>query len=250
MPTPGYYKTNTRAANIRELIRMRGLLQLPLTFIFTKFVVRPTGGVWMPSLCAETDCAADELTPEFWRATERHRAVFERLGFKLCFHSKLKRNLIASSLDNGAATYLHSNQSHVATLVYAKHQLPPPLNKIREHVTVAFIVAYENNSVAFTGTKAHFDPIPGHKTVLVKNSDPSVVHDRFLSHVQRKPEAPRTFNDCNALRAWTDENRIKSFEARVARGLFVRMTDEEVEQAQRKMSRVKPPPLTSTPHTK
>lgn len=81
MPPPGYYKTTTRGATLREMVRMRGVLMLPLTFILMKFVMRPKGGVWMPSTCSETDCRTEDLSPGFWQATEAHRKAFEQLGF-------------------------------------------------------------------------------------------------------------------------------------------------------------------------
>src|SRR5664280_1286646 len=146
MPTPGYYKTSTRAATVREMARMRGVLMVPLTFILMKFVMRPSGGVWMPSLCAETDCRAEDLSPQFWRATDSQRAAFERLGFAPCFYSKLRRNLNPMYLDNGAITYLHSGQSYVGTLVYGRLQVPAPLNQVRETVVVGFTATFETVS--------------------------------------------------------------------------------------------------------
>jgi len=237
MPTPGYYKTSTRAATIREMARMRGVLMVPLTFILMKFVMRPSGGVWMPSLCAETDCRADELSPQFWRATESQRAAFGRLGFAPCFYSKLRRNLNPMYLDNGAVTYLHSGQSHVGTLVYGRLQVPAPLNQVRETVVVGCTAAFEKSSVSFTSSKDHFDPLPGRQAVLVQSADPAAIYERFVFHLRGQRQTPRVFAGCEAVRQWLDECRLESFEARVARRLYVRMTDDEVEQARRKMGR-------------
>jgi hypothetical protein len=235
MWTPGYYKTITRAATVREMVRMRGVLMLPLTFILMKFVVRPSGGVWMPSLCAETDCRADELSPQFWRATETQRAAFERLGFAPCFHSKLRRNLNPMYLGDGAITYLHSGQSHVGTLVYGRIQAPAPLNQVRETVVVGFTAALEGGSVSFTNSKDHFDPLPGRQAVLVGSADPAPIYDQFVSHLRSRAQMPRVFAGCAPVRQWLDECRLESFEARVARGLYVRMSDDEVEEARRNM---------------
>ena len=167
MPTPGYYKTSTRAATVREMVRLRGVLRLPLTFILMKFIMRPNGGVWMPSVCAETDCKADELSPRFWQATEPQRSAFERLGFARCFYSRLTRNLNPMYLDEGGITCLHSDHSHVATLVYGRLQVPGPLNRVREVVVVGFTAAFQKGSVSFTNSKDHFDPLPGRQAVLV-----------------------------------------------------------------------------------
>jgi len=237
MPTPGYYKTSTRAATVREMVRMRGVLRLPLTFILMKFVMRPSGGVWMPSVCAETDCKSDELSPQFWRATESQRSGFERLGFAPCFYSRVGRNLNPMYLDNGAITYLHSGQSHVGTLVYGRLQVPAPLKQVRETVVAGFTAAFEKGSVSFTNSKNRFDPLPGREAVLVQSADPAAIYERFVAYLRSQPQTPRVFGGCEPVRQWLDDCRLESFEARVARGLYVRMTNDEVEQARRKMGR-------------
>jgi hypothetical protein len=237
MSTPGYYRTSTRAATVREMVRMRGVLTLPLTFILMKLVMRPSGGVWMRSLCAETECRADELSPHFWRATEAQCGAFERLGFSPCFYSKLRRNLNPMYLDNGAITYLHSGQSHVGTLVYGRLQVPAPLNQVRETVVIGFTAAFESGSVSFTNSKDRFDPLPGRRAVLVRSVDPVRVYDQFVSYLRSRPQTPRVFGGCAPVRQWLDECQLESFDARVARGLYERMTDHEVEEARRKMGR-------------
>ncbi len=80
MPEPGYYKTSMQAATLREMVRMRGLFKLPLTFILMKFILRPGGGAWMPSTCVETDCTAEQLSPRFWEAMASQRQTFERIA--------------------------------------------------------------------------------------------------------------------------------------------------------------------------
>jgi hypothetical protein len=214
---------------------MRGLLMLPLTFVLMKLVVRPSGGVWMPSSCTETDCRAEELSPGFWEATQSQREAFERLGFAPCLCSKLRRNLNPTYLDEGSITYLHSGQSHVGTLVYGKLHVPVPLNQIREIVAVGFTAVFETGSLSFTNSKDRFDPPPGRQTVLTHSGNPTAIYERFVAHLKNQSRPPRVFAGCDALREWLDECWLESFEARVARGLYVRMTDAEVERARQRM---------------
>lgn len=100
---------------------------------------------------------------------------------------------------------------------------------------MGFTAAFEKSSVSFTNSKDRFDPLPGRQAVLVQNSDPATIYERFVSHLRGQPQTPRAFAGCEPVRQWLDECRLESFGARVARGLYVRMTDEEVEQARRKM---------------
>src|SRR5258707_2168798 len=185
MPTSGYYKTSLKAATVREMVRRRGVLKLPVTFIFMKFFMRPSGGVWMPSTCAEIECRAEELSPRFSEATQPQRAAFAQLGFKPCFHSKLRHNLNPLYLDDEGITYLHSGGSYVGTLVYGKLQVPAPLNQVREVVVVGLTAAFERGSVSFTNSKDHFDPLPGRRSVFVHTADPARIYDQFDSHLGR-----------------------------------------------------------------
>jgi hypothetical protein len=235
MAPPGYYKTDVRATTISEMVRFRGWLMLPFTFILTRFFMRPRGGVWMPGLCAEMECRVDELSALFWEATQSERSAFDQLGFAPCVYTRLKRNLNPMYLDEGGIAYLHSDRSYVGTLVYGRIQVPSPSNRIRVSIVVGFTAAFETGSLSFTNSKNRFDPLPGRDSVRVKSSEPAVIYERFLSRLRIQPRTPRIFADCNEVRAWLDECRLEAFEARVARGLYVRMSDAEVAQARRRM---------------
>jgi hypothetical protein len=163
------------------------------------------------------------------------------LGFTTCFHSKLTRNLNPMYLDEGGITYLHTAKAHVGTLVFARLKVPAPINAIRETTVVGMTAAFETGSLSFTNSRNRFDPLSGREAVLVKADDPAVIYDRFVSYLSRRPQPPRVFAGCDAVRQWLDECRLESFEARVARGLFVRMTDEEVAQARQMMGNGSPP---------
>jgi hypothetical protein len=141
-------------------------------------------------------------------------------------------------LDEGGITFLHSGQSHIGTLVYVRIQAPAPINRIREVTVTGFTAAFETGSLSFTNSKKRFDGLPGRQSVLVQSGDPAVIYQRFVSHLSSQPRRPRDFAGCDAMRQWLDECRLESFEARVARGLYVRMTDEEVAQARQKYARL------------
>jgi hypothetical protein len=171
----------------------------------------------------------------FWEATQFERSAFKELGFAPCFHTRLKRNLNPMYLDEGGITYLHSGRSYVGTLVYGRVQVPSPSNRIRVVIVVGFTAAFETGSLSFTNSKNRFDSRPGRDSVVVRSYDPAVIYEQFVSRLRAQPRAPRVFADCNEVRGWLDECRLEAFEAHVARGLYVRMTDAEIVQARRRM---------------
>lgn len=186
---------------------------------------------------------AEGLSPRFWEATLAQRSTFERLGFACCFYSRLKGNLNPSYLDEGAVTYLHPDRSSIGTLVYSRIQVTSPLHLLRETTVVGFTAAFATGSLSFTNSKKRINSLPGRQTVFVQSDDPGKIYERFVSRLRGLPHAPRVFTGCNEVRQWLDACRLESFEAGVARGLYVRMTDGEVEDARRKMHSKLPPPV-------
>ena len=238
MTTPGYYKTSLRAIRVSEMIRLRGLWQLPLTFILTKFLSRPLGGVWMPEVSREMECTGEELSPRFWEVTQTHRDAFERLGFKPCFFLKLHRNLNPMYVDQGGMNWLHGDNGLIGTLVYGKVQSS---GLRRETVAIAITAVYGDESLSCSNAKDAFDSVPGHQVMRFKSDEPSFLYQQLTAQLEARQKTPRRFNGCDEARQWLDAARLKAFDARVARGLYVRMTDAEVAAARRKMP--SPPPI-------
>jgi hypothetical protein len=71
------------------------------------------------------------------------------------------------------------------------------------------------------------------------------MYDKFQKRLSKCSETPRRFPDDDSLRQWFDSKQLRFFEEQVRRGVFVRMTDDEVEVARRKL----PPPLPPQPGT-
>jgi hypothetical protein len=238
---PGFYKPNPRVLSVRELIRFRGLLRFPLAFFTTRTKSKPGDGVWMPSLWADIACTRQELTERFWQITEPQRHAFEKLGFQECGLAKAKPhlNLNPHIQDNGKITYLDSSRSHIGQIVYIKIHVAPPIDRDRERVNIGITAVFAGGTVTYRNNNKHTDPVPAHEVFTVGSDDPGVIYARFLPHLVRRKEPPQVFPDDGSLHRWVDDEQMKRFERLVQRGLFIRMTDEEVAEARRKL----PPPL-------
>ena len=238
MYTPGYYTTNYRALSLRELVRMGGLLRLPFTYLSTRSM-RPCNAAWMPGLWADIECKSEDLSEHFWHATAPYRQEFGRLGFTECGFSKITRHLNPNYRDNGGITYLDQSRCHFGLLLYIKVHVPPPINTDREQITVAFTVVFEQGSSSYTNNKNAFDPLSHQRVVRLSSADPTPMYQRLLQDVSRRANPPRPFPDLESVRSWFDEQQMEAFQERTRRGLFLRMSDEEIEVARRKL----PPPL-------
>jgi hypothetical protein len=255
---PGYYKTDHRALRIRELIRWYGLRRLPRMFLATRSKP-PSVGLWMPGLWADLECSRDDLSHRFWEATSKHRKSFEGLGFVECGFGRLKRNMNLNPAyrEQGKINYLGASRTCVGCLLYSRNHAPVPVERdsnlrlrngasvtIRatkpvsrdiEQVVIWFTSVFKEAVISCTNNNYSFDPPHGEEVARVTSDDPAFIHERFLSLCSRRDEAPRVFPDDSSLRAWFDAYQIKAFENRVRRGLFVKMSDQEIAEARRRL---------------
>lgn len=238
MATPGYYKINHRALGLGGAMKIRGWWRGLLGWWFLRR--RPPSPVgWLPGLWADSEARREEMAGEFWEATKQQLADFASLGFEEINFKKFRRNLNPSVLESGGVNYLDASRSQYAQLLYNRIHLPEPINRDRITVSVSFTAVYPQQVITHTNNRNPFGILPGHK--IVRHGQPNVraIHSAFLNNLARMAGTPRRFEEVTALREWFDASQIEMHEDRVRRGIFVRMSDGEVEEAKRRL----PPPL-------
>jgi hypothetical protein len=245
---PGYYKTNFRALRLREAVRWHGWHRGFPAWLKTRFKPMSSYGHWMPRLWAENECQPEDLSPDFWQATKPHRADFEKLGFVQCHLSKAtkKHDKLSnpSIRDSGAIFYLDSTRCHFGQLIYV--QTFSPQGGQTNNIRISFTAAFENRTLTCINRAITFDSANTGKVLRIDSYDVPVIYNRFREELQRCPETPRSFPDLESLRQWSDALKMRAFEDRVRRGLFVRMTEAEVRAAWAERQRYpagRPPPL-------
>jgi hypothetical protein len=241
MYSPGFFKVSVKAMSARELIRRFGIWRFPLLFLVARFAHIQPFIHWMPQLWADLECDQQMLPEEFWPKTARHREAVEKLGFVCCGFSRLKNELSLNrlNLDNGKVTYIHKNNIHIALVLYHKTRIAEPVNKEKEEVVVAFTAAFPIGSLSCSNAKGGFEPNADEQVVRNYTDDVLVLYETFLNALKPKSAQPLTFSTTEQMKQLFDERLVKRFENRVKRGLFIKMTDLEIEQARRRI----PPPL-------
>lgn len=223
------------------MVRWHGWSRGVRAWLRLRFMPMSRHGTWMPALWADYECKPEDLSQEFWQATKPHRADFERLGFVQCRLGKANKKSDKISdpaiLDSGAIFYLDSTRRYFGQLLYVKQ-------KHGNNFRMAFTAAFENGTLTCTNRSAVFDSANAGKVIRIDSYDVPVIYNRFRDELQRSSETPRAFPDLESLRQWSDTLKIKSFEDRVRRGLFVRMTEREVAAlwAERQRYPAGPPP--------
>jgi len=239
MSDPGYYKSNFRALTLREVARMQGWMRMPLAYLITRFKA-PSPAGWMPQTWTELECTEAELSPRFLQAADAQRQVFRQLGFAEVGFKTIRRILNPHHRDSGGINFLGGDGRHFGQLVYTRVHAPPPINTDREQIVVAFTAAFGKDTLSCTNNcKTVFDSVPHHAVQRLASEDPAFLYRHFVEAVQRRRAEPRRFEDLPALRQWFDSDAAAVFQHRVRRKLFIRMNDEEVAKASRRL----PPPL-------
>lgn len=224
---PGYYKTNYRAVRLREFVRWHGWSRGVGAWLGTRFKPMSRHATWMPRTWAENECKTEDLSPDFWQATKPHRADFEKLGFVQCHLTKsIKKTdklFDPSILDSGGIFYIDPTRSYFGQLLYVRTHVRA------SSIHIIFTAAFERgNLLTCTNHSIHFDSANSGKIIRLNSFDVPAIYNRFREELQRCSETPRSFPDLESLRQWSDGLKIKAFEDRVRRRLYVRMTEPEV----------------------
>jgi len=213
-PVPGYYKVSFRAHP-----------QL------TKSL--PSG--WMPGTWAELECPEQDLSQAFRTATAAYREKFKQLGFVELGFKKLKGVLNPIHRDDGGVNYLDGSRCQFGQLIYNRSFLRAQKTE-KEHVVIGFTAVFQDEIVSCTNRVTPLDDaLPNRKVTRVESNDVAFLHRKFVEQLAQRGRSPRRFDDLAALQKWFDAQRIEVFEDKVRRGLWVRMSDYEVEKVRRKL---------------
>ena len=189
----------------------------------------------MPGTWAELECPEQELSEASRKATAPYREKFKQLGFIEQGFKKLKRILSAVHRDNGGINYLDGSRCQFGQLIYNRSFIRSQQAE-REHVIIAFTAVFQNEILSCTNrTTPSDDVLPNHKVVRVESDDVVFLHEKFVELLGQRADHPRHFDDLQALQNWFDAHKIEIFEDKVRRGLWVRMSDYEVEKARREL---------------
>jgi hypothetical protein len=212
-PVPGYYKVSFRAHPK-----------------LTKSI--PTG--WMPSTWTQLECPEQELSDAFRNATSVHREKFKQLGFIEQGFKKNARILNPNARDSGGINYLDGRRRLFGQIIYNRSYMPS-LQSEKETVVIAFTAVFANEVFSCTNHFDFLEPVPNSNVIRLKSDDAGQIYEQFIKHLKQHTDSPRQFPDLSSLQAWFDSNMAVIFEYRVRRGAWVRMSDYEVEKAQRKL---------------
>jgi hypothetical protein len=214
-PVPGYYKVSFRAH---------------------PKLTKSIPSAWMPASWSELECREQDLSEAFRKATAGYRETFQRLGFVEFGFKKLKGVLNPNSRDGGGINYLDSTRCHFGQIIYNRAYMPS-MHSEKENVVVAFTAVFPVEDFSCTNHVDFLEPVPNKNVIRLKSNDAAFIYEKFLEHLKGRTDSPRQFPDLQSLQAWFDSNTRATFEFRVRRGAWVRMSDYEVEKARKQIEK-------------
>jgi hypothetical protein len=219
---PGYYQSRARDPNRPGRFK------------------KPIPSTWMPQTWADLSCAEQELSSDFFRAVAGYREQFKQLGFTELNFKKIKNVLNPHARENGGINYRAPDGACFGQIIYNRAHLPPPVDKDREQIIIAFTAIFPDGNLSCTNNlSTALEPPPKHKVIRMDTKDVAALHKQFVIELARRSDAPRHFSDLASLQSWFDSNARETFEFHVRQGVWVRMSDYEVEIARKQL----PPPM-------
>lgn len=208
-------------------------------FIISRFK-KPAAGAWLPSLWSDIECKEADFSEECRQALKLHRDRMAGLGYVECVFFKVQKNIRAAARDSGSILYLHGNRRQIGRLAFHK-----VINSRTESylisTSIGFSSSFGNGVLSYTNQWLSFDGDPKNEVVRLRSYDAEDIHRQFEVHLSRRNETPREFSDVAALREWFDANQISYFERQLQRGLYIRMTDQEIAVAKDRLANSKAP---------
>jgi hypothetical protein len=111
----------------------------------------------------------------------------------------------------------------------------PSLQSEKENVVISFTAVFSNEVFSCTNHVDFLEPGPNQNVIRLKSDDIGYIHEQFIQNLKQRADSPRHFPDLPSIQTWSDANALATFEFRVRRGAWVRMSDYEVEKARRKL---------------
>lgn len=186
---------------------------------------------WMPGVWADLQCHELDISKRCLDAIAIYRRELKDLRFAEVGLKALRRVLSINHRDSGGVNLLDGSRCYYCQLIYHK-TFHPAINADKEKVSISFTAVFEHDVLSFSNiTATPFESLPHHKVIRIESNDITVMYQNFVQHLAKRADKPRPFVDLPSLQAWFDAEQLAILEDRVRKGIFVRMSDHEVEVA-------------------
>jgi len=227
-----YYKTESRKISFREywhISRGTGFLigwfnkalGIPMNFI---------KGIPEPQSFREKIIEAGIVPTKILTKLNYSILDLKQIGFDQFWYYTSKNSLTEGTAYGVQA--LHPSHKTIGKIVFASF-------RSRESLVLAFVS--ELNDGTFRGTtnnRRQFNPPPGYvvsRQVRANAAELWELHQNKLAKLSRGNNPPRTISNLDQVVEFENKTSLMSFEDKVTRGIWVEMTDSEVEAMRAKL---------------
>jgi hypothetical protein len=240
---PGYYANDVRRLSFAEFRRLgaSNVIVAALFYLFRGLLPAEFNeGQWLPQQWDDLVVDSSELTQDCLDGLLPQLADLERQGFYLASYHKLKRHLFPLALDNGAAFLLHPSGEFLASVIWARNRQPASIGGELRVLTTAIVTnCVSGKVVSVSNSKMYMDPPPLREVVLLKDAPVTALWERARAvrkQLDARGEQPLLLRSVEDLKRAYDYQEERTWHDRVnVRKVLVRMTNEQIETALRRM---------------
>lgn len=225
-----YYRTDSRKLTFKEYWNMARSWKVLIPWFCKVFGIRfPLGG-GLPRLASQRDIEITETLLPLGAREKLQPWVdqFSQLGFHSprYFHLQNTREEVESTF----IALFHSSGEAVVRIFYTlAKQVQPPL----ETVTVAILSGLEDGTVCVTSNQREMmKSLPGTKVARRLDAEPAelwAAHEALLAKERRRSPA-RRWQRHEDTDEFIDSHENESWEFNIKRGVYVLMSDQDLEQ--------------------
>jgi len=232
-----YYKTDSRKISFREYYNISAGIGFAFAWLY-KIIGIPlklTDGIPEPQSFRDNIVEAGTIPPPILAKLNSGILDLKQIGFDQFWFYTLKNSLIGGRSCGVQA--LHSSRKTVGKIIYVSY-------KERQSFLFAFISELNRGEIlATTNHRPQFNTPPGYVVFrcVGANATQTVQFHQNKLEEREEDNPPKMIANLDQVVALDDKTSRMSFEDKTSRGVWVEMTDSEVEMLRAKFSPAQPP---------
>jgi hypothetical protein len=224
----GVYRLRYRGLRLREGWRLGGPAAFPVA-VALKLLGVKGAYLWLPPGDTERPCAKEALSAEAQARLAAAADDLAGLGYREGLYGRLIISLDPAFKDGGSYRALHEDGKRMIFAGYLRQETPQGARVVRRDVLniSGLILGEGGQAVAVVNNRNYLDDDGAAKVVEAIAADPAFVVARLKGELDAAPWPVRRFTGIEPAAAAMAERDALAWEARIRRGLVVKVSGEE-----------------------
>lgn len=218
------------AAGIYWLTGRFGLLKSPMPIVY------------QARRFTQTAVDLEVLTYETIAALRPYLEGFERLGYSPAHYVRLDEGADPTLADSGGCYLLHATGASFVLVAHLQKWRAPAYRVADSHTVTWVGAGFSSGSkVAVTDTAAHLDVVPPARVIVLPGATPAEMHRAVRAEIDARAaiDPVVVVDGPQQLAEIIQREEDRTTKARIARGLYAPMTEQELAAARDRVTRAR-----------